>query len=54
MTSLKNINWHGGASGHSHQRPRSQRDLVAASLIRTGSGSPVRWDERVRTTYATR
>jgi hypothetical protein len=32
----------------------SQRDLVAASLIRTGSPRGVRWDERFKTTYADR
>jgi hypothetical protein len=33
---------------------RSQRDLVAASLLRTGSPRGLRWDERVKTTYADR
>ena len=33
---------------------RSQRDLVAASLLRTASPHGLRWDERVKTTYADR
>ena len=33
---------------------RSQRDLVAASLLRTGNPRGVRWDERVKTTYTDR
>jgi hypothetical protein len=52
MTNLRNIEWRGGTSAHSnHQRPRSQRDLVEASLIRTSGKSKRRWDERARVEY---
>jgi hypothetical protein len=57
MTNLKHIEWHGGASAHQHhQRPRpSQRDLVAASLLRSGAAPPRRrWDERTQLGYSDR
>jgi hypothetical protein len=52
MTNLRNIEWRGGTSAHSHhQRPRSQRDLVEASLLRFGGKRTRRWDERTRVEY---
>ena len=59
MTNLKHIEWHGGSSAHAQDRHRprpSQRDLVAASLLRSGSGSGSagaqrRWDERTHVEY---
>jgi hypothetical protein len=52
MTNLRNIEWQGGTSAHSHhQRPRSQRDLVEASLLRHTGKSERRWDERTGVEY---
>ena len=53
MTSLKTVEWRTGSSAHSHQqRPRSQRDLVEASLLRRGPAAISRWDERNSVQYA--
>jgi hypothetical protein len=55
MTNLKSIEWRGGTSAHSHhQRSRSQRSLVEASLIRCAPASPRRWDERSHVEYQRR
>ncbi len=56
MTNLKRIEWHGGTSAHANQRrPRlSQRDLVQASLLRSGVGSRRLWDETARVEYLDR
>ena len=52
MTNLRNIEWHPGTSAHTHhQRPRSQRDLVEASLLHFGGKRQRKWDERTRTEY---
>jgi hypothetical protein len=55
MTNLKNIEWRGGTSAHSHhQTPRSQRSLVEASLVRCGPVSQRRWDEKTHVEYVAR
>ena len=55
MTILKNIEWRGGTSAHSHhQHGRSQRSLVEASLVRCAPVSGRRWDERTHVEYAPR
>jgi hypothetical protein len=56
MTNLKHIEWHGGASAHRPApQPRpTQRELVAASLLRCDAASPRRWDERTRIEYPNR
>jgi hypothetical protein len=52
MTNLRNIEWQGGSSAHSHhQRPRTQRDLVEASLLHFGGKRQRKWDERTRMEY---
>lgn len=52
MTNLKQIEWRGGTSAHSHhQTARSQRSLVEASLIRCAPVSSRRWDEKTRVEY---
>lgn len=54
MVYPKRIDWRGGASGHLDRRPpRSQRDLVAASLLRVPA-TRVDWDELTRTERRTR
>ena len=56
MTNLKHVEWHGGTSAHrADSRPRpSQRDLVAASLLRSSGAAPRRWDERTQVEYPLR
>jgi hypothetical protein len=47
MDGLKRVEWHGGTSAHGHQqraRP-SQRELVTASLLRTGEPRSRRRDD---------
>ena len=52
MTNLKNIEWRGGTSAHSHhQTSRSQRSLVEASLLRRGTSASRRWDEKTGVEY---
>ena len=53
MTNLKNIEWRGGTSAHSHHQGtrRSQRSLVEASLIRCAPSSARRWDEKTHVEY---
>jgi hypothetical protein len=53
MVYPKHITWNGTCSGHSPRNRRSQRELVAASLVSV-PGSRVRWDEATRTEYRTR
>jgi hypothetical protein len=53
MVYPKQIKWNGGSSGHPARTGRSQRELVAASLISVPVKS-VRWDELTRTTYTAR
>ena len=54
MVYPKRIEWHGGISGHVDRRPpRSQRDLVAASLLRVAPAGRMAWDERTRTEFRT-
>ncbi len=53
MNNLKHVEWHGGTSAHRadpHQRP-TQRELVAASLLRRSGAAPRRWDERTQVEY---
>jgi hypothetical protein len=55
MTNLKNIEWRGGTSAHSHhQRSRSQRSLVEASLLRCAPTTTRRWDEKTHVEYSPR
>jgi hypothetical protein len=57
MVYPKRIEWSGGISGHVDRRPprpRSQRDLVAASLLRVPPAGRLAWDERTRSTYRAR
>jgi hypothetical protein len=55
MTYPRRITWQPGISAHGPApAPRSQRDLVAASLLAVGPRQPLRWDERTRTAYAPR
>ncbi|MGI8594040.1 MAG: hypothetical protein ACR2ML_06685 [Solirubrobacteraceae bacterium] len=56
MTNLKRIEWRGGTSAHANQQQprRSQRDLVQASLLRSGVGSRRLWDETARVEYRNR
>ena len=53
MVYPKNIKWNGGCSGHRGRTGRSQRELVAASLLCVPAAS-VRWDELTRTEYRSR
>jgi hypothetical protein len=53
MVYPKRIDWNGTISGHAGRTGRSQRELVAASLVSV-PGSRVRWDEATRTEYRTR
>jgi hypothetical protein len=55
MTNLKNIEWRGGTSAHSHhQHDRSQRSLVEASLIRCAPVTQRRWDAKTNVEYSPR
>lgn len=55
MTNPRRITWHPGITAHgTGAAPRSQRSLVAASLLAVGPRQPLRWDERTRTAYAPR
>ncbi len=55
MTKPRQITWQPGISAHSAApAARSQRSLVAASLLAVGPRQPLRWDERTRTAYAPR
>ena len=55
MTNLKNIEWRGGTSAHSHHQTRpSQRSLVEASLVRCAPAGGRRWDERTHVEYTRR
>jgi hypothetical protein len=53
MVYPKRIQWNGGCSGHRARTGRSQRELVAASLLCV-PGKSLRWDELTRTTYYSR
>jgi hypothetical protein len=53
MVYPKHITWNGGCSGHRDRTGRSQRELVAASLLCVPVQS-VRWDELTRTEYRSR
>ena len=52
MVYPKRIDWNGGCSGHARRTGRSQRELVAASLVCV-PGERVRWDELTRSEYRT-
>ena len=53
MVYPKRIDWNGRISGHPQGTRRSQRDLVAASLMCVPADR-IRWDERRRVEYRTR
>lgn len=53
MVYPKRIQWNGKCSGHAGRTGRSQRELVAASLLSLPA-ERVRWDELTRTEYRTR
>jgi hypothetical protein len=50
MVYPKQIQWNGKCSGHPARTGRSQRELVAASLLCLPA-ERVRWDELTRTEY---
>ena len=54
MVYPKRINWNGTCSGHARRAGRSQRELVAASLVCVPGSGVRRWDETTRTEYRTR
>ena len=52
MVYPKRIDWNGKCSGHPARTGRSQREMVAASLLCVPAGR-VRWDELTRSEYRT-
>jgi hypothetical protein len=50
MVYPKQIQWNGKCSAHPARTVRSQRELVAASLLSLPA-TRVQWDERTRTEY---
>ena len=50
MVYPKQIEWNGKSSAHPERTRRSQRELVAASLLRLPA-ERVRWDEATRSEY---
>jgi hypothetical protein len=53
MVYPKRIDWKGTCSGHGRRTGRTQRELVAASLV-CAPTDRVRWDELTRSDYPTR